>query len=146
MKKQVTVSRRKRSRLTKSDKDKIIEIARNTELTHEQIAKLNNVERSTVTKVLQKYGIEKKELDEYKTNRADILAGIQHRIAKCITDEEIKNAPLNIKAMTFGVMYDKERLELGKSTTITDDVDNILQRIESRFNKVIDITPSNDSN
>jgi hypothetical protein len=48
--------------------------------------------------------------------------------------------------MTFGVMYDKERLELGKSTTITDDVDSILQRIESRFNKAIDITPSNDSN
>jgi hypothetical protein len=47
--------------------------------------------------------------------------------------------------MAYGVFFDKERLELGRSTSITDDVDHILQRIESRFNKAIDITPSNDS-
>jgi len=140
----VTRSRRKGEKLTQKHKEKIIELAQNTELSQGQIAKLTDVEKSTVCKVLQNYGMEHRSIEEYKSNRASILAGLQQRIAKSVTDEEIKKASLQVKAMAYGVFYDKERLELGKSTTITDDVDHILQRIESRFNKAIDITPSND--
>jgi hypothetical protein len=44
--------------------------------------------------------------------------------------------------MSYGILYDKERLERGQSTTITDDVDTILRRVESRYTKAIDVTPT----
>jgi hypothetical protein len=141
----VTRSRRKGEKLTQKHKEKIIELAQNTELSQGQIAKLTDVEKSTVCKVLQNYGMEHRSIEEYKSNRASILAGLQQRIAKSVTDEDLKKASLQVKAMAYGVFYDKERLELGKSTSITDDIDSILHRIESRYTKAIDITPSNDN-
>lgn len=94
-------------------------------LTHSQIAKLNNCDRTTVSKILSKYAIDREKLEEFKNHRADILAGLQQRIALSITDEEIKKAPTQVKSMMFGVFFDKERLERGQSTDITVNVDAV---------------------
>lgn len=139
----ITRSRRKSEKLTQKTKDKIAELAQNTELSQSEIAKLTDVERSTVSKVLLNYGIVQKTVEEYKKNRADILSGLQERIIKSITDDEIKKMPVGQRVMAYGIIYDKERLERNQATSITDEVDSIVQRIERRYSKVIDVTPRN---
>lgn len=94
-------------------------------LSHGQIATLNNCDRTTVSKILSKYAIDQEKLEEFKNHRADILAGLQQRIALAITDDEIKKAPAQVKSMMFGVFYDKERLERGQATDISVNVDAV---------------------
>lgn len=94
-------------------------------LTHTQIAKLHDCDRTTVSKILSKYAIDHAELEEFKAHRADILAGLQRKIALAITDDEIKKAPAQVKSMMFGVFYDKERLERGQATDITVNFDAV---------------------
>ena len=54
-------------------------------------------------------------IDEYKNNRADILAYQQRRILTNITDSNIAEADLKDKSISYGILYDKERIEMGKS-------------------------------
>ena len=93
-----------------------MQLAETTTLTHEEIAKLTDCERTTVTKVLGKYNIYKQDVEDYRANRADIFAGLQERITKSISDDEIKKAPLGTRITMLGIIYDKERLESGQST------------------------------
>lgn len=53
-------------------------------------------------------------IDEYKNNRADVLAYQQRRILSAVSDDDIGGAGLKDKAISFGILYDKERLETGK--------------------------------
>ena len=67
-----------------------------------------------------------KDLEAYKHNRADILAMKQAEMTSSITDEKLKKANMRDLVWSFGVLYDKERLERGQSTgnlaIIVDDL------------------------
>lgn len=106
-------------------------------LTTKEIATLNNCDRTTVSKILSQYDIEHSKLEDFKNNRADILAGIQQRIVNAITPEEIKKAPIQVKSMMFGVFYDKERLERGQATEISVNFDAV-KAIEARRRELAD--------
>lgn len=62
----------------------------------------------------------------YKGYRADILADMQRRIIKSITDADIKHATLGARLKALCQLYDKERLERDLSTAnvfnIHDDI------------------------
>lgn len=101
------------------------------QLSHSEIATLNDCDRTTVCKILTDYRIEKAELEEFKSNRADILAGLQLRLTKTITDEEIKKAPLGTRILASCQLYDKERIERGQS--IGQDIQiNVIQALGDR--------------
>lgn len=55
------------------------------------------------------------EIEQYKSKRADLLAAVQQRLLCSVTDEQIKKASMKDKVWCYGVLYDKERLERGKS-------------------------------
>jgi len=55
--------------------------------------------------------------EAYKAKRADILSRVQLRVLESIDDESINKAPLAARATTYGILYDKERLERGQSTS-----------------------------
>lgn len=57
-----------------------------------------------------------KEIENYKNNRADVLAGLQDKLLRSVTDETIKKANIRDLAIAYGTFYDKERLERGQST------------------------------
>ena len=105
----------------------------NPTLSTREIGKLADCDHSHVVRVLARYGIEQQELEQYKDKRSDIFAGIQNRILKSVTDAEIQKASLQVKAMAFGVLFDKERLERGQST---DNV-SIVSRIATDYQKSI---------
>jgi hypothetical protein len=85
--------------------------------TQAQVAKSVNVSRPAITQILKRYGIERNLVESFKENRADIFAGIQESVAQSLTDADIKKANLRDRTMLLGVLYDKERLERGQSTS-----------------------------
>jgi len=95
----------------------VIEIKeKHPDLTTREVGELVGCDHSHVVKVLARWGIEQSKNEEYKENRADILAGVGRKILATITDEDIKKASLNQKVVSYGILYDKERLERGEST------------------------------
>ncbi len=84
--------------------------------TRREIAKQADVSASYVQEVLERYGLTPETVKDYKNNRADILTGLQHRIIKSITEQDIQKAPLAARMMAIGISFDKERLERGQTT------------------------------
>lgn len=95
----------------------LIDLAETKKLSHAQIAKITGCSAANVTQRLQRAGVTT--LGNYKQNRADILAVAGKQILASITDEDIKKATLNQKVVSYGILYDKERLERGESTSNT---------------------------
>ena len=52
--------------------------------------------------------------------RADVLSEIQRRILSSLTPECINAAPLQARAVSFAVLYDKERIERNLSSSNVD--------------------------
>ena len=108
---------RKNTKLTKELLTGIV--ATNPNLTTRQIGRLTDTTHGAVVVALQKFGITREAVEEFKSNRADIFAGLQRRVLASFTDEEIKNASVRDKTILMGTLYDKERLERGLSTQNT---------------------------
>jgi hypothetical protein len=87
------------------------------ELSTREIAALADTDHTHVIKTLQRYGIERTHVEDYKGNRADVLAGLQHRLITSITDADIQKAPMGSRVLAAAQLYDKERLERGQSTS-----------------------------
>ena len=78
-----------------------------------QTAALCDTDHSHVVKTLQRYGIERKALNEYKDHRADVFAGLGMRLLSSVTDADIKKAPMGTRVLAAAQLYDKEQLERG---------------------------------
>ena len=85
-------------------------------LTTREIAAICDTGHSHVVQTLQRYGVNQQEVEDYRTHRSDVLAGLQHRLIKSVTDDDIKKAPLGSRVLAAAQLYDKERLETGKTT------------------------------
>lgn len=77
-------------------------------------AKVLGCSKYNVQKRYKKIETEVAELGNFKELRADILAIKQKRIINAIDKNCIQKASLRDKVISFGVLYDKERLERGK--------------------------------
>jgi hypothetical protein len=91
--------------------------ALNPSLTHKQIAKANNVSQQAVSQMFARYGIDHNYLESFKTHRADILAGLQETVVGTLSLDDIKGASFRDRTVALGILYDKERLERGQSTS-----------------------------
>lgn len=86
-------------------------------------------------------------IDEYKNNRADILAYQQRRILGSITDDDINKAKLIEKSTSYGILYDKERLEMGKGVgggnlvVAVVNFGDVKSKVDVPINVPIDVTP-----
>ena len=92
----------------------------NPNMTTREIAKLADCDHTNVVRTLQRYGIEREATEDYKSRRADVFAGLQERILRSITDEAIKRTPAIQLVTAASILYDKERLERGQSTSNVD--------------------------
>lgn len=86
------------------------------DLTTREIAAIANTDHTHVIKTLQRYGIDREQVDKYKNCRADILAGLQERLLSSITDADVQKTPAIQRITGAAILYDKERLERGQST------------------------------
>jgi hypothetical protein len=86
------------------------------DLTTREIGAIADCTHVNVIETLRRYHVNQQHLKTYKSNRADIIAGMQSRLLASVTDADIKKAPLGSRIMAAGILYDKERLERGQST------------------------------
>lgn len=100
----------------------VLTLATTTPNTQAEIAEIANTSTAHVTQILNRYGIDRNALDSYKKHRADILAGKQEQILNSITEDDIKGMPVGQRVMSYGILYDKERLERGESTANVDHI------------------------
>jgi len=113
------------SRPPSVDTGKLLELRRVQGLTYEEIGHVVGLAPSGVyerLKRLESILPEQNEVEIYRSRRADVLSGLQAglvaRVADCLSDEteRAKISPYQAVGM-FGILYDKERLETGKSTS-----------------------------
>ena len=80
------------------------------------IATLLHCSQQNVSARLREYRDEVETLENFKKNRADILAVVQKKLLNSLSDADIKKATAYQRIGMFGILYDKERLERGEST------------------------------
>jgi len=85
-------------------------------LNNRQIADTLGCSKQNISSRLKQYEHEIKGLKVYKDHRADIFALEQKRLLDSIDDKDIKKTPIAARMTSFGILYDKERLERGEST------------------------------
>jgi hypothetical protein len=112
-----TTRPRRRIPIKGSKTEAILTLTATTPATPPQIAHSVNATRQLVHQVYQRYGIEPNTLESYKQHRADILAGKQEMILSSIDADSIKAMPIGQRIMSYGILYDKERLERDMSTS-----------------------------
>jgi len=90
---------------------------RNKKLTHDQIANIVGTSRSNISQRLKEVEDQISWTTEFRANRAFLLSNLQHRIINSITPADIQKANLRDKIISAGILFDKERLEMGLSTS-----------------------------
>lgn len=117
--------------------EKLLDILQhNPNLTTRQLGKLTDADHSSIVKCFQRYGIKREHMEGYKTNRADLLSGIQDKMLSSITDDDINSATLLQRVTAAAVLYDKERLERGLSTSNAAVV--YASAVEDAFKRPVD--------
>jgi predicted transcriptional regulator len=86
-------------------------------LSHTEIAKVLGCDRSNVSNRLKAYGATFERIEGHKKHRADILTHIQSKLLDGITPDKIKESSATQLITGMAILYDKERLERGKSST-----------------------------
>jgi len=114
-----------------SKTEKILTLTTTTPAIPIEIARTVDCNKSLVTYVLRRYGIQANSLDSFKSMRADIMAGYGEKILKSINLTDIKKARLGEKTLAFAQLYDKERLERGQSTANLASIHADIQTLRS---------------
>ncbi|RMG00473.1 MAG: hypothetical protein D6726_11205 [Nitrospirae bacterium] len=100
-------------------------------LSYAEIAKLVNRRKQTIHERLKPYDEHILGLKKYKSKRADILAVYQQKILKHLTDEKLKKTPAAQLITMFAILYDKERLERGQSTSNVAVLEEIIHKVDA---------------
>ena len=113
----------------------IIELIENKGLNQSQAAKVLGCDHSNISRRLSELDYNPGFLKSFKSNRADVLAYYQSEILKYLTPDKLEKASAYQLTGMFSIMYDKERLELDKSTHNISylDVVKAKQVMESRL-------------
>jgi predicted DNA-binding protein YlxM (UPF0122 family) len=86
-------------------------------LSYAEIGKMAGVSKQAVHQRLAPYRDAIENLPAFKEHRADLFAVQQSRLLNSLTDADIKRMAPASRVVSAGILYDKERLESGKSTT-----------------------------
>ena len=98
-----------------------------------QIAETLGCSKTNIHNRLKQYEPEIKGLKVYKDHRADIFALEQKRLLDSIDDKDIKKTPIAARMTSFGILYDKERLERGESTENIAHIHKVAKGIRDRM-------------
>lgn len=104
-------------------------------LSHTQIGKLLNISYVAVGRLIQRHGLDPVEDKHFKNNRADILASKQRLLINNITVSSVKKMAVRDNVVSFGILYDKERLERGLSTE-NIAYDSTITKIDDRSSEI----------
>lgn len=90
--------------------EKILDIkTHNPEMSGCQVARVAKCDPSYAIEILERYGLTKESITDYKEHRANVLAGLQHRLLSNISQEQLEKAPLGTKILAACQLIDKEQ-------------------------------------
>lgn len=93
-----------------------------------QIARMRGVSRQAIAQTIKRHGIDAGEIESFRKARPAVLAAKQRLLLDGITTETVKKMSGRDKLVGFGILYDKERLELGQSTMNVANLHSIAER------------------
>lgn len=128
-----------------TDPEKIRELITGRGMTQAEAGKILGISREAVGKMCRRHGImTRNALKIFKNQRADILSAKQAQLIYSIDDEDIKKVSAFQKAGMFGLFYDKERLERGKTTENVGyaDYTDALSEVNKQIAVLEDETPA----
>jgi predicted DNA-binding protein YlxM (UPF0122 family) len=132
------------------DVEKALRLRLKNRLSFREIGELMNVSGQAIEQRLSAFKAYIQDPDvihAYEQNKAELLSSVEKGLIEKILDpEKLEKANLNNVAYAFTQIHTANRLERNQATAITDDVDAIIQRVESRYRKAIDVTPINNDN
>ena len=125
-------------RNTKTKTELIIKTAQeHPDLSTRDIGAIANCSHVNVVTTLKRYNINHEHVKSFKEQRADIFAGLQHRLLSSVTDADIQKTPVGSRILASAQLYDKERLERGQSseniTLIHADIAKIRGYDENKY-------------
>lgn len=106
--------------------ESIIELAEKN-LSYSEIGKILGCSKEAICQRLKRHGYTPTRLKEFKKGRADTFALMQNRIVQSINEADIKKASLLQRVTALAVLYDKERLETGQSTSNISIFEHIVE-------------------
>jgi transcriptional regulator len=124
------ISKRKLKAPKGIDHTKTIELHKKG-LSQRDIAKYQDCNVANINRVLQRYGLEQRTIKDYESNQTEIFLGLQEKIIKTINDKEIEKAPLQVKMLGLGLIFDKTRLLQDRSTSNTSLIERKFTEIQS---------------
>jgi len=104
-------------------------------LSYREIAAYFGVKHSSVYAKIRHLLPDNIDVQAYKNNRADVFAGKQAELLNALTSKKQKDMS-GLQAVTaLGILYDKERLERGQSTSniAYKDMSNDINDIEAEL-------------
>ena len=139
-------NRRLPKKKSKVDLGKALVLRHKFQLTNAQIARYLGCSESTISeglKELMKYMPSMEDLESFRKVKGDILEGVQWQILSSLSDSDsLEKASYLQRATAFAVIYDKLRLELGKSTENL----NVIQYLTLMKDKVAPAESAKESN
>ena len=102
-------------------------------LTLEEVGKHFNVTKQAIHDLFKRHVPYLDVVKEIRKSRSDILTAKGIELLLSLTPSEIKKIPPGSRATAFGILYDKERLEMEKSTeniaVLTSDLRSVDKEI-----------------
>jgi predicted DNA-binding protein YlxM (UPF0122 family) len=114
----------------KVDKSKALKLRLENNLTYQEIADIQGVTKQAIQSALSKLIPQKDSIEPFKKHRSDIFANTQMKMLNAyhnLTDDEQKELVKRRGLVDMGIIYDKERIESGKST---DNIALVLDSVQ----------------
>ena len=108
--------RKRKTKITPDILNKVAELS-DSNLTHEEIGKLTDLERSTITRILQRYNLQSEKIEDYTKHRLMLIKGKQDEVLNYITPEHYKKMSGLQLATFWGILVDKEQALLGNNSS-----------------------------
>lgn len=101
------------------DTEAAIKLKLDNKLSYQQIAAIQGVSKQAIHQKIKDL-LPTDTSRTYQEHRADILASLQAKLIQSIDDEKLKKLPAGSAILALCQLYDKERLERGQATSISD--------------------------
>ena len=113
-------------------------------LSYKEIEKQTGIPKSTIHGKIQDIVafFDPEKIKRYEDKKGDMLSGAEMMIlAKMMDNSKFKKASINNLAYALQNVNNINRLHRGQATAILDSIDNVIDRVERKLRKAIDVTP-----
>lgn len=134
--------RKQRSTPLTAKQEKIISLKKqNPNATGTEIAKLADADVSYTIEILQRYGLARETIEDYRKHKLDIITGLQHRLLSNISQADIEKEPVRNRIVAAGILHDKEMELTGGKREVQPMINIVQVKVERRDDDIVKISP-----